>query len=385
MSRKCIVHFSQDFREGKPQLGGYTRIFNETADGKNRHILFTFHFNNSETKFRNENHLEVYSIGIGVNSLSWKTKIRVKRHITKEIIKVIESLDQSIDLIFGHSQLFNFDILVKVANKTNTKFIWEANTIWGINEAKGTVQKLIKWRSFFRMKKLVKRVDLLIAQTSNSKESILTHFPVQSDKVEVITNAVAMDRIGESQVRSFVSPLQVLCFGLFDTMNGIPFLVDSLPRINRKKFNITFIGAGQHVKQVEDAARNGLCAYKEPLPYKEMLNYLKKVDIVIIPRLACLEAHNFIPTKLLEAMACKAIIVGSDVKGIAEVVKHKETGFIFEAGNQSSFINLLNFIENLSSKNLQNISENAHKLIENKYTWQAKHKELLLIYEHVCN
>ena len=37
---KHIVHFSQDFRIGKPQLGGFSRILNQFADG-NQHVVFT--------------------------------------------------------------------------------------------------------------------------------------------------------------------------------------------------------------------------------------------------------------------------------------------------------------------------------------------------------
>ena len=40
---KNIVHFSQDFRLGKPQLGGYSRILNEIEDG-NTHFIFTIGF-----------------------------------------------------------------------------------------------------------------------------------------------------------------------------------------------------------------------------------------------------------------------------------------------------------------------------------------------------
>ena len=381
--RLTIVHFSQDFARGKSQLGGFGRVLNICSDNHD-HIIFTVSARISMIEEYNIGSIKVIEIPIEKMPISKKRQFFVFKKIALTIMDYLRKNKIKPDLLFGHSQILNFFVLkqIKKMFSAKLKLLWEANAIWGIHQSGGIKVKINNRLNRFLQRIIFRVSDGIICQTNSSKDFIIEHFHVSKDKISVIKNAVLFDQPkAPASIRNF--PKRILCFGLFDEMNGIPFLVDFIRSNNAAAVEYNFIGNGLYKQLIVELAGDGLCKYLGTFPHSEMQVKLREFDFVIIPRLSCIEADLFIPTKLIESMYAGVIPICSDVKGMAEVIVDGENGFLFNAGNQANLNAVLSRISELGYDELHKIACKAHETALTGYNWKNNHLMLNLIYREL--
>lgn len=88
---------------------------------------------------------------------------------------------------------------------------------------------------------------------------------------------------------------------------------------------LVVVGEGPLRADMERRAREGgvTVSFRGAVPNAELPDLLNGCDLFILPSLY--EGH---PKTLIEAMACGLPVIGTDVPGIREVVRHGETGYL---------------------------------------------------------
>jgi glycosyltransferase involved in cell wall biosynthesis len=81
-------------------------------------------------------------------------------------------------------------------------------------------------------------------------------------------------------------------------------------------------------------------------------------------------------------MAMEKPVLGSDVGGIAEVIKHGENGYLYEKGNMESFKKALLGVLDMNNNQ---IGKNARKTIAENYTWDKSANILQKVYEELVS
>ena len=76
-------------------------------------------------------------------------------------------------------------------------------------------------------------------------------------------------------------------------------------------------------RHVRPVAESGLCHLLPPLPPHEVMNYLKTVDLVIMP-----SRWEGLPYSLLEAMSLARPVLATAVGGVPEVIKDGINGWL---------------------------------------------------------
>ena len=198
MQKHIILHFSQDFARGKPQLGGFARIFNICSD-QNSHIIFTLSARIKKVEEYKIDSIQIIEIPIRTMPLSKRIQFFEFGNIAAKVNEYLVNQKIKPDLLFGHSQLFNYFVLkeLKINFLPHLKILWEANGIWGIHETsnwKGRISNRLNWilqRNIFRLS------DGIICQTDSSKNFIIKMFSVDANKCSVITNAVLQMQLKE--------------------------------------------------------------------------------------------------------------------------------------------------------------------------------------------
>lgn len=126
----------------------------------------------------------------------------------------------------------------------------------------------------------------------------------------------------------------LLYAGRFAPEKGLDTLFDAITRI-RAPLNLLLLGAGPEEKEIErriKALEPPLSAeIIPPQPHAEMVRYLAKAHALVLPSKSTPVWQEQFGRVLVEAMACKVPVIGSDCGAIPEVVG--KGGLIFREGD----------------------------------------------------
>jgi glycosyltransferase involved in cell wall biosynthesis len=113
-----------------------------------------------------------------------------------------------------------------------------------------------------------------------------------------------------------------------------------------------------------------LAGHREDVP-----EVLRALDLLVIPS----TKHEGIPQIGLQALACKTAVIGSDVGGIPEIIRHGETGRIFSSENPEALAGAIRaaFFE---SGLTQQMKEAGRRLVEERHSTESMLDELEMIY-----
>ncbi|MFO1518593.1 MAG: glycosyltransferase family 4 protein [bacterium] len=168
----------------------------------------------------------------------------------------------------------------------------------------------------------------------------------------------------------------VFCPRRWAPTKGVIFLAQAIREISRtpdlkNKFLFVFAGSDYDVYPKYASEINETLKGSESIVLKlgnvdvyRMISYYQSADLVIIPSL--MEAVSL---SALESMACKTPVLSTNVGGMPEIIKEGETGYLIHPANSDEIKNSLIAIEKGSER--AKISENAEKMVKEKYSWQA--------------
>jgi glycosyltransferase involved in cell wall biosynthesis len=381
-----IIHFSQDFRKDKSQLGAFSRTFNLTMDG-NRHIIFTAHFGDEEISGYVFEHLEIVSIGIGKREFRGRFERSLSTFIGERILSYLLTCQIQVDLLYGHAQLINYKILFYMKRKLHKSLIWDVNTIWGL-PLFDSGSFLFKLYYFLSAHIAYRKCVHLIAQTEQCKQVIEKSYGIPDKKITVITNSINLDqfKIKKQYSQSFSDrPLNVFFVGRFDELNGADFILDNIEMFDPMQTNLNLVGTGTHLDRIDHLHKSGKLTYHGVVPYSEMPEILLRADLLLIPRVRCFGSNHFIPTKLLEGMGCGLLVLGSDVGGISEVIRDWQNGFLFHAGDPKDMVAQINKIKSLDCVALQKISDMAVLDISRDYDLTINCQKINSVYDKILS
>lgn len=145
---------------------------------------------------------------------------------------------------------------------------------------------------------------------------------------------------------------------------------------------VLLIGKDQTNGQFFDKASNlGLSETFNWVGYTEdVYEYLAKADIFVLPSLV----REGTPTSILEAMLAKVPVIASDVGGVRELIRNKETGILVPPGDVDSLTQEIRKL--LTSPALRHIiGENSHKYVLTYHTLERMEQEHLTVFKWLGN
>ena len=159
--------------------------------------------------------------------------------------------------------------------------------------------------------------------------------------------------------------------GKSDKYKGWDYLVSAISQIDRNDVVIALFGGNiseEDRKLLKFPIYSFGYLYDE---YSTMLLY-NAADVFVMPSLA----ENF-PNTILESLACGTPVVGFNVGGIPDLIKHQQTGYLAEYMNERDLTNGINWIFN--NERLF-IKEKLHNYITENYSFKrivSEHKEYI--------
>jgi PEP-CTERM/exosortase A-associated glycosyltransferase len=175
---------------------------------------------------------------------------------------------------------------------------------------------------------------------------------VPSEKITVIPNAVDRNTFSGPGVpdRALAARLG-LCektvlafFGSFYSYEGLHLLLRAVPDLQRHRPDIAVLlgGGGPEENSLRALAQQldlvDSFVFTGRVPHQEMHRYYDLADLFVFPRVSMRLTELVTPLKPLEAMAQERIVVASSVGGHRELIRDRETGYLFPPDAPQSLV-----------------------------------------------
>jgi len=190
------------------------------------------------------------------------------------------------------------------------------------------------WRFF--LEKALQKSDLVLAQTPEMKEEIISYHKVKESNVEIVMNILDTDLIDES-IHHKVNPLEenvinVIASGSIQHLKGFDILIKAFAKVNAKnnKFRLSILGndyQGKRVEYEELIVSLGLVGIVKFLGHQNnpYIYYAKSNLFVLSSR------HEGLPNVVLENLYLNTPVIATRcVPFMDTIIKDGQNGFLVE-------------------------------------------------------
>lgn len=234
----------------------------------------------------------------------------------------------------------------------------------------------------------LKNCDVCTVNSLATETEVLKRFPEFKNKIVKIPMGVDLDKFREKKIvlKKYKEEDIILFVGRLSKQKGVEYLINAMPEVLKKIKNarLLIIGEGQLKRDLEKLTRklklDKAIDFLGGVAQEDLVDYYNVAKVVVLPALSDKTGTEGLGLVLLEAMATKTAVVGSNIGGIKDIIKDKETGLLSEQKNPHSLSRCI--ITLLEDKNLRNnVALNGQKLVKKNYSWGSISNKFSDIYK----
>ena len=233
----------------------------------------------------------------------------------------------------------------------------------------------------------VKNSDFLAAVSEGIKDDITSEYGM-AHKVSVVLNGVnthyfdSARRDGKNGwLKKSGSNGMLLFVGVLNGRKGEFDLIKAMKRVTveHPDSKLVVIGDGPTRKfAIEMAGESGLAkkiVFIPNVPRSRMSSFYAASELFVLPSYS-----EGLPKALIEAMACGTAAVVSDIPAHKGVIRNRETGYLFRAGDTENLAAIL--LEALQGREeRERIAQAARAFVKEHCTWQNVARRIDRIYD----
>jgi PEP-CTERM/exosortase A-associated glycosyltransferase len=314
--------------------------------------------------------------------LPWVRELTIVSDLDRRLDEVIDEVRPQI--LHAHSPVLNALSAIRAGRRHAIPIVYEVRALWedaaashGTHGRAGVrylATRVVETRALHRADAVTTICDGLRA------DAIARGVP--SDKITVIPNAVDRNKFAGPGIpdpalasRLGLSGKIVLgFFGSFYVYEGLDLLLRALPdmRHERPDIAILLVGGGPEEERLRALAGEldlgAGVVFAGRVPHEEMRRYYDLVDLLVFPRISTRLTELVTPLKPLEAMAQERIVIASDVGGHRELIRDRETGYLFPPDDPQRLVQ--GVLAALADQNSwPRIRAQASEFIDNERSW----------------
>jgi len=198
-------------------------------------------------------------------------------------------------------------------------------------------------------KRLLKRVDTVIASNPNNLRSSEILREIHPKKIKIVPYGIRLQELQRPQedevdfIRATYGNRIVLFVGKLRYYKGLPYLIQSAQKVEAK---FLIIGAGPLRQPLETLVKEqnlqDRVIFLGEVDNQSLVNYLHSSDVFVLPSIYRSEAFGI---SLLEAMACGLPVITTELgTGTSYVNLHNKTGFVVPPADSKALAKALNFL-----------------------------------------
>lgn len=253
------------------------------------------------------------------------------------------------DILHAHSPVLNGLPAIRVGRRHHLPVVYEIRAFWEDARASTVPEGRpgLRYHATRRLETfMMQRADAVTVICEGLAREVCAR-GIPAEKVTVIPNAVDRNAFpGRSRPDPALAGTLGLTgrtvigfFGSFYFYEGLHLLLRAVPELRRRDPEIAVLLAGGGPEEASlrqlaaDLDLGSSVIFAGRVPHSDMQRYYDLVDLLVFPRLSMRLTELVTPLKPLEAMAQGQIVVASDVGGHRELVRDRETGYLFPPGH----------------------------------------------------
>lgn len=234
--------------------------------------------------------------------------------------------------------------------------------------------------------------DKIIVLTELEKKDFIRFKVADSEKIHLIRQGLELDEYTQENIDKFkiresfnIDPDEnvVGMISRLEPVKGPGYFIEAVKYVAKQFTKTKFIIAGEGSlrkrleKQVEDTglqSRFIFTGWREDIP--EILSIL---DILVLPSL-----NEAVGMVLIEAQAMGVPVVATNIGGIPEIVKDKQTGILVPAGSYKDLAQAINYLLSDKQKRLEMV-EIAKTWIKGRFKAEDMVNEISRLYQELIS
>jgi len=305
--------------------------------------------------------IKIKKIRYFINSFFYAKEVsRIFKQNNYDIL-IIETFDEAIFLSFLEKEVYN-KLAVRVHSTSETEYTFFENKFFFLIRRvliKNVILKRIKW----------------ILSTNSYHIDFVKKYYFKGNQIKIgnvsfflVSNTLFSENNLYGNINLTPSKnLKVFLLGRLDDLGfnqkGFQDFIYALRLIGDKAkiFDITIVGRGQNKEKLMKLSKGiNNINFIDSLPHKEVINYLKKSDIVVLP-----SRYEGLSMFALEAIATGNLCIFSKTGGLVDLIDNN--GYLFEPQNIEELAKILDRLSKMDKHEIEKMKKNSIELFNKKF------------------
>lgn len=300
--------------------------------------------------------------------------------LTFLLFNIIHSLRKLKDMDVVHVQW-------PIPNGLGSLFLKKIYGIPYINTVHGEEVYLSKrYHTLFALKWFVNNSTKTVANSSATRNSCLEN-GLEKEKLDIIPFGVDIDFYKPLKISKNENIFQILAVGYLIERKGFKYLIKAVKEVLKEQKNVQLIivGSGPLEKKLKsfitELELETNARIIKNVSDEDLLQLYNTSDLFVLPSIMDSQGNTEgLGVVLLEAMACKLPVIGSDTGGIPDIIHDGETGLLVPEKDVSGLSNaILNLIENEELR--EKVAVNGYNEVRERFNWKKIAESYLKVYK----
>lgn len=214
---------------------------------------------------------------------------------------------------------------------------------------------------------------------------------LKKETLEIIPFGVDTNFFRPINVRKNKGIFQILSIGYLIERKGFEYLIKATKKVLKKHGNVELIiiGSGplenQLKKLIKELKLEDSIQIISNVSDEKLLELYNSSDLFVLPSVVDSQGNTEgLGVVLLEAMACKLPVMGSNIGGIPDIIQNGETGLlVLEKDISEISRGITELIEDDDLR--EKLAINGHKMVKRKFSWEKIAENYIKIYNRAVN
>jgi len=225
---------------------------------------------------------------------------------------------------------------------------------------------------------IAKKVNIIGVDVSKYEYDAALHYGLGKEKQHIIYSGIEVDKEPiDPSIHLMKNALNLLFVGRFDPQKGVDYLLDIFNKCQRLDIHLTLIGDNVIGGLNIEKKNTNRITFLGWVPHESLCSYYATCDAVIMP--SRWEAFGLVA---VEAMKYGKPVIVSSRGALTEIIKDKETGYVFDFKDPNSLLNILN---DLDLSVLKKMGSSAEDHFKRYFQAESMIKKTIALYKDIVS